>query len=42
MIVAHLSAVPVEELVALAPAAGAFWLALRTRARDHLTSGEGS
>ena len=33
MIVAHVGAVPVEELLGLAPAAGAFWLALRARLR---------
>jgi hypothetical protein len=28
---AHVGAVPLEELAALAPAAGAFWLALRAQ-----------
>jgi hypothetical protein len=29
MIFAHVGALPLEELLSLAPAAGAFWLALR-------------
>jgi len=29
MIFAHVGAVPVEELLSLAPAAGAFWVSLR-------------
>jgi hypothetical protein len=33
MIIAHVAGVPVEELLALAPAAGAVLLALRARAR---------
>ncbi len=31
MIFAHVSGIPLEELISLAPAAGAFWLALRAR-----------
>jgi hypothetical protein len=33
MILAHVAGVPLEELLSLAPAAGAFWLALRARMR---------
>ena len=33
MTLAHVGAVPVEELLTLAPAAGALWLALRMRLR---------
>jgi hypothetical protein len=33
MILAHVAGVPLEELLWLAPAAGAFWLALRARMR---------
>ena len=33
MTFAHVGAVPLEELLTLAPAAGAFWLALRQRLR---------
>jgi hypothetical protein len=29
MIVAHIAGIPLEELLSLAPAAGALWLALR-------------
>ena len=31
MILAHVGGMPVEELLSLAPAAGALWLALRAR-----------
>ena len=31
MTLAHIGAVPIEELLALAPATSAFWLALRAR-----------
>jgi|NGEPerStandDraft_13_1074530.scaffolds.fasta_scaffold01271_2 hypothetical protein len=31
MTLAHVGGVPLEELLSLAPAAGAFWLALRAR-----------
>jgi hypothetical protein len=31
ILLAHVAGVPVEELLALAPAAGAFWIALRGR-----------
>jgi hypothetical protein len=33
MTVAHIAGVPLEELLTLAPAAGAFWLALTGRVR---------
>jgi hypothetical protein len=33
MIRAHVAGVPLEEFLSLAPAAGAFWLALRARMR---------
>ena len=33
MILAHVAGVPVEELLALAPAASALWVALRVRVR---------
>jgi len=33
MTLAHIAGIPFEELLSLAPAAGAFWLALRVRAR---------
>lgn len=32
MTLAHVAGVPLEELLSLAPAAGALWLALRARA----------
>ncbi len=31
MIAAHVGALPIEELLGLAPALGTFWLALRAR-----------
>jgi hypothetical protein len=40
IVMAHVAGFPLEELLSLAPAAGAYWLALRARVRGD--SGGGS